>query len=358
MRAILIATALAFIALSARARTMDESWTRCSGNDPDASIVACTALNQSGPKTNADLATALYDRGTSYDIKRLYDQAIADYTEAIVLDPNSVAPYNNRGVAYNAKGLYDLAIADETKAIALKPDAAECYWNRGVAYQAKGRRDQAIADFRVALNLIPDKTNGMYQDSMDRLKRLVATPFQVVAIFSLTVPSHELGGADLNAGLRAQEMTLVAPLDQPVVLIDEKDVSDGEAVIATQGRNVLMQNGGHSCQYTLSFVERPHQAISFNRSHLVAGPSGITHPVWTATAFDANGRILSSVSEPEIRRFTDVPAKRFTLNGPGINRITFWATTRRSTVSAMSSSTQWRSSADASGRQIDLTREF
>ena len=38
-----------------------------------------------------------------------YDRAIADYTEAIRINPNDATAYNNRGVAYEKKG-------DKTKA--------------------------------------------------------------------------------------------------------------------------------------------------------------------------------------------------------------------------------------------------
>ncbi len=144
------------------------------------------------------------------------------------------------------------------------------------------------------------------------------------ALFSRSVPVKGLGGGDLGGALRALGMTLTAPLDQPVVLIDQKDIYGGAAIAATHGKNVLLQSGGHPCEYTLAFLEGPRGSISFNRSKLKAGPSGVSHPVWKATAFDANGRVLSTVSEAEIRSMTDVPAQRFTLNGPGISRVTFW----------------------------------
>ena len=42
-------------------------------------------------------------------------------TEAIRLDPNNASAYNNRGFAYGSKGDYDRAIADYTEAIRLDP---------------------------------------------------------------------------------------------------------------------------------------------------------------------------------------------------------------------------------------------
>jgi len=40
--------------------------------------------------------------------------------------------YYNRGVAYHKKGLFDEAIADYTRAIEINPEDAEAYHNRGV----------------------------------------------------------------------------------------------------------------------------------------------------------------------------------------------------------------------------------
>ncbi len=70
--------------------------------------------------------------------------------------------------------------------------------------------------------------------------------------------------------------------------------------------------------------DRPQATVSFNRSRLIAGPSGITHPVWTATAQDTSGHVLSTVGEARIASYSDVPANRFTLTGPEIKRVIFW----------------------------------
>jgi hypothetical protein len=134
------------------------------------------------------------------------------------------------------------------------------------------------------------------------------------------LPRTGLRGADLDAGLRARGIILTTTPDQPVVLFDQNDTLDGATVSAAIGSTILLQRGGHPCQYSLDF-DKPKDSVSFNRSHLRAGPTGVSHPVWTATAYDNNGRVLSTVGEREIRSGTDVPAQHFTLAGPGIVRI-------------------------------------
>ena len=53
-----------------------------------------------------------------------YDKAIADFTEAIRLDPKDADAYCNRARAYYSKGEYDKAIADYSEAIRLNPKYA------------------------------------------------------------------------------------------------------------------------------------------------------------------------------------------------------------------------------------------
>ena len=60
-----------------------------------------------------------------------YDKAIADYNEAIRLDPLDAHAYYRRGVAWTLKDEYDKAIADYTEAIRLDPKDADNYHQRG-----------------------------------------------------------------------------------------------------------------------------------------------------------------------------------------------------------------------------------
>ena len=55
-----------------------------------------------------------------------YLEAIADFTQAISLNPDYAKAYNNRGNAHSNLGAYQEAIADYTQAIPLTPDYASC----------------------------------------------------------------------------------------------------------------------------------------------------------------------------------------------------------------------------------------
>ncbi len=96
---------------------------------------------------------ALVDRGYAYLTKKDYVRAIADFSEAIRLDPEYVPALKNRGAVYLNTGDYDGAIKDYNKAILLEPEYAEHFYNRGIAYLGKNDHEQAIRDFTKAIEL-------------------------------------------------------------------------------------------------------------------------------------------------------------------------------------------------------------
>jgi lipoprotein NlpI len=121
----------------------------------DVMIAACTSVIQSGKLSGQQLASAFNNRGIAYNRKGDYEHAIADYNEAISLDPNHVSAYNNRGAAYVHRGDYDRAIVDYSEAIRLDPKYALVLNNRGFAYRRMGDDDHAIADLSEAIKLDP-----------------------------------------------------------------------------------------------------------------------------------------------------------------------------------------------------------
>jgi tetratricopeptide (TPR) repeat protein len=71
---------------------------------------------------NKDASYAAFRRGYSAQRGGDYDTAIAEFTEAIRLDPNFTAAYFDRGYSYCKKGDWDRAIADFEAALRLMPD--------------------------------------------------------------------------------------------------------------------------------------------------------------------------------------------------------------------------------------------
>lgn len=91
-------------------------------------------------------ANTLISRGNAYDDNGNPTSALADYNQAIKLDPNSSSAYYNRGVAYDKQKKYQLALADYTKSIEANPEYASPYRNRAVIYDKLGNTAKAAAD--------------------------------------------------------------------------------------------------------------------------------------------------------------------------------------------------------------------
>src|ERR1700689_2888938 len=102
--------------------------------DAEPRIVACTQSINSGKWKGHNQAVNYNNRGNAYRLKGDNDHAIADYTQAISIDPKHVKAYKNRGLAYRDKGDYDRAIGDYNQAISLDPAGASGYNGRGSVY--------------------------------------------------------------------------------------------------------------------------------------------------------------------------------------------------------------------------------
>jgi tetratricopeptide (TPR) repeat protein len=88
--------------------------------------------------------------------------AIADYTEAIRLNPNYAEAYNDRGAARYDLGDKQGAIADYNTAIKINPNYAYAYNNRGTARSDLGDKQGAIADYTSAIKINPNHANAYY----------------------------------------------------------------------------------------------------------------------------------------------------------------------------------------------------
>ena len=95
-------------------------------------------------------------QGTAYREQGKFDEAIAEYTKAIELDPDLAVAYNNRGCAYSWNKDYENAMADLSRAIELDPMQASAYLNRGSLYIGQDEEDKAIADLEMVIALAQD----------------------------------------------------------------------------------------------------------------------------------------------------------------------------------------------------------
>lgn len=106
-------------------------------------------------KFNPDFEDLYYDRGHAYFETGQPAQAIKDYTMAITLKPDMAQAYNDRGWAGFKTGDTSNAITDIDRAISLDPALADAYNNRGAIHYSSGNFDKALPDFDKAIELRP-----------------------------------------------------------------------------------------------------------------------------------------------------------------------------------------------------------
>ena len=81
------------------------------------------------------------------------DGAIADYNQAIQINPTNSSDYDGRAWAKFQKNDFDAAIADAVEAIRLNPTNGYAYGTRGWARFGKGDTSGAVEDCRKAIEL-------------------------------------------------------------------------------------------------------------------------------------------------------------------------------------------------------------
>jgi len=104
-----VALQLAIAGLSTTPAAADDL-AQCHDASGDVAIAACTRAIQSGRLSALNLATAYNGRGYELLLKKEYDRAISDFSEAVRLSPTYGHAYENRSKAWRAKG--DTARAD------------------------------------------------------------------------------------------------------------------------------------------------------------------------------------------------------------------------------------------------------
>jgi len=127
----------------------------CVKQSGDVAIAACSRAIASGKFRGEELAAIYVSRGVEYKNKRGLDRAIADFDQAIRLDPKNTDAYTVRGMAWEAKGDFDRAIADYDQAIRLDPKNSSWYFHRGLSNLYAGALPTALADLNQASELNP-----------------------------------------------------------------------------------------------------------------------------------------------------------------------------------------------------------
>jgi tetratricopeptide (TPR) repeat protein len=105
---------------------------------------------------HAGLGSAYLIQFRSLHDPKLLDQAKAETTQAIALNPGLAPPYATLGRIAAIEGQNSLAMQQVQKAMSLDPTSADAYRALADVYEAEGRKPDAIAALQKAEDLGPD----------------------------------------------------------------------------------------------------------------------------------------------------------------------------------------------------------
>jgi tetratricopeptide (TPR) repeat protein len=134
----------------------------------------------------------------------LHAQALADYAQAVALDPTSYLAYLGYGNGLYILDRYEEALAAYEHAIALKPDDCQAYANHGNALKKLNRHDDALISYERGLALKPDEVellcnHGGVLAALRRYDEALASCNRAIELRPGYIPAHEIRAEILTA---------------------------------------------------------------------------------------------------------------------------------------------------------------
>ena len=117
------------------------------------------------PVTGAEAGArseALIKEGTALHDQKQYNEAIASFTKALSLAPNSAEAYRRRAMSKRELKDYAGSLADFDRAIVLEPNNARAYAGRGLAKERSGDASGALSDYTRAIQADPRYENAYF----------------------------------------------------------------------------------------------------------------------------------------------------------------------------------------------------
>lgn len=136
------------------------------GHDPHGGVDVCNEALKREMLNRKDRAATHDNRGVMLDLLGKADEAEADFTAALELDPALGDAHVNMGSMLIKKRRYDEALASINKGLELGMGFPHIgYYDRAVAEELSGRYREAYYDYKKALELKPD-----FDKAAERLK--------------------------------------------------------------------------------------------------------------------------------------------------------------------------------------------
>lgn len=144
-------------------------------NQDDLAIQRLTSLIELGTATSEDWKA----RGRTYFMQGDLAKALADFDQAVAMDPGNISTLNDRGGVRYQSGDFQGALSDYNAALKIDKDHVASLTNRARAQSTLGKKDEAGKDIDRALALDGDFLPARIEKSWQLLKS--GHPDQVLA---------------------------------------------------------------------------------------------------------------------------------------------------------------------------------
>ncbi len=170
------------------------------------------------PQGERNLAAIHFEAGR-------YREAAEAYRRLVAADPENPSLRASFAGALGALERYDQALAELTRAIELEPLNVEAYHNRAVILERRGEAEKAIADYRTAV-----RYNPQYEPSQRALVRLTGSA-------DVRAPQSEAEARAAQLVEQASEAARKTNYPQAMRLLDEAEKAAPEYVLTHQYRS-------------------------------------------------------------------------------------------------------------------------
>ena len=136
-----------------------------------------------------------HNRGFAHLQARQYTRALADFSQAININPRDASAYLGRGVLYARTGSHELAVQELNRAIAIAPGYAEAYAKRCFVRMMQDNPPAALPDCEKAVALNPRHlealTNrGVVYAALDRVTEAAQSYQRALDIDGTNADAH------------------------------------------------------------------------------------------------------------------------------------------------------------------------
>jgi tetratricopeptide (TPR) repeat protein len=126
-------------------------------------LIKALKLKPDHQEAKATLGTVYGQQGAQYLEQGNWSAAASALKEAVALNPQDDAAFNNLGAAYAAQGDYDQAIDAFQSAVQANPGNVDAHYNLGSAYLQTGDKNGVLGQYAVLGNLDPALAGQLFE---------------------------------------------------------------------------------------------------------------------------------------------------------------------------------------------------